>query len=335
MTETYRSECRERIAAMMRLAAGVFLVGLMLCVAGVVRCQNYPSRPIRLLTAELGGGSDLAARLIAQGLSASLGQQVIVDNRVGGVIVAEVAAQATPNGYTLLLYSGTLWILPFMRDKMPYDPVRDFAPITLVGTSPAILVVHPSVPVTSVKELIALAKAKPGELNYSTGPAGALPHLAGELFKSMAGVDLVRVAYRGVALALNDVISGRVQIMFNPNAGAVMQHSRSGRLRALAVTSAQPSPLFPDLPAIGASGVPGYEAVGVFGVFAPAKTPAPLIKRLNQEIVGFLKMPEVKARFFNAGIDVLGSSPQELAATMKAEMARMGGVIRNAGIRAQ
>ena len=320
---------------MVRLAAGVFLAGLTLGVTGIVHGENYPSRPIRLLTAELGGGSDLAARMVAQGLSASLGQQVIVDNRVGGVIVAEVATRATPDGYTLLLYSGTLWILPFMRDNMPYDPVRDFAPVTLVGTSPAILIVHPSVPVTTVKELIALARNKPGELNYSTGPAGALPHLAGELFKSMTGVDLVRVAYRGVALALNDVISGRVQIMFNPNAGAVMQHAKSGRVRALAVTSAQPSPLFPDLPTIAGSGVPGYEAVGIFGVFAPAKTPTPLISRLNREIVGFLQKPEVKARFFNAGIDVLASSPLQLAATMKSEMERMGVVIRNAGIRSE
>ena len=303
---------------MVRLAAGVFLAGLTLGVTGIVHGENYPSRPIRLLTAELGGGSDLAARMVAQGLSASLGQQVIVDNRVGGVIVAEVATKATPDGYTLLLYSGTLWILPFMRDNMPYDPVRDFAPVTLVGTSPAILIVHPSVPVTTVKELIALARNKPGEL-----------------FKSMTGVDLVRVAYRGVALALNDVISGRVQIMFNPNAGAVMQHAKSGRVRALAVTSAQPSPLFPDLPTIAGSGVPGYEAVGIFGVFAPAKTPTPLISRLNREIVGFLQKPEVKARFFNAGIDVLASSPLQLAATMKSEMERMGVVIRNAGIRSE
>ena len=330
-----RGERRARIAATARLAVGMFVAGFILCTIEVARGENYPSRPIRLLTAELGGGSDLAARLVAQGLAERLGQQIVVDNRVGGVILAEVAAKAAPDGYTLLLYSGTLWVLPFMQEKLPYDPVRDFAPITLVGTSPAVLVVHPSVPVTTVQELITLAKAKPGELNYSTGPAGALPHLAGELFKSMAGVDLVRVAYRGVALALNDVISGRVQIMFNPNAAAVMQHSKSGRLRALAVTSAQPSPLFPELPAIGSSGVPGYEAVGVFGIFAPARTPAPLVKRLNQEIVGYLGVREVKARFFNAGIDVRGGTPQELAATIKTEMARMGAVIRNAGIRAQ
>lgn len=319
---------------MKRFAAGVSAIALTVFGAGVACGQNFPAKPIRMITAELGGGSDFAARLVAQGLSAAIGQQVIVDNRVGGVIIADIAAKASPDGYTLLLYSGTLWVVPFMRDKPPYDPVKDFSPITLVGSSPTVVVVHPSVPVTSVKELIALAKAKPGELNFSSGPLGATPHLAGELFKFMAGVDIVNIAYRGVGLAVNDLMSGRVQVMF-PNAGAVMQHVKAGRLRALAVGSAQPSALVPGLITVAAAGLPGYEAVATYAIFAPAKTPAPLIKRLNQEIVQVLNRPDIKQRFFVASTEIVGSSPEGLAATMKAEMATLGKVIRNAGIRAE
>lgn len=316
-----------------RFAARMFWVVLATSAVALAAGETYPTKPIRMLTAELGGGSDFAARLIAQGISPSLGQQVVVDNRVGGVIIADIASHASPDGYTLLLYSGTLWVLPFMREKAPYDPLRDFSPITLVGTSPTVTVVHPTVPVTSIKELIALAKAKPGELNYCSGPAGATPHLAGELFKAMAGVDIVRIGYRGVGLAVTDLMSGRIQVMF-PNAGAVMQHVQSGRLRALAVGSAKPSALAPGLPTMAASGVPGYEAVAMYAIFAPAKTPAPLIKRLNQEITRVLATPDVKEKFLRVSTEVFGSSPEELTATMKADMARMGKVIRSAGIRA-
>ncbi len=318
----------------MRFATMVFAVGAIVLGSGVASGQNYPHKPIRMLAPELGGGSDFAARLIAQALSAELGQQVIVENRVGGVIIASIAAKATPDGYTLLLYSGTLWVLPFMRDKTPYDPIRDSSPITMVGTSPTVATVHPTVPATSIKELIALAKAKPGELNFSTGPAGATPHLAAELFKYMAGIDIVHIAYRGVGLAVNDLMSGRVQLMF-PNAGAVMQHVKAGRLRALAVGSAQPSALVPGLPTVAASGLPGYEAVASYAIFAPAGTPAPLIKRLNQAIVGVLNRPEMKQRFFNTGIDIIADSPEALAATMKSDMAVLGKVIKSAGIRAE
>ncbi len=246
-----------------------------------------------MLTAELGGGSDLAARLISQGLSETIGQQVIVDNRVGGIIIADIAAKASPDGYTLFTYSSTLWLIPFMRTRTPYDPVRDFAPITLVGSSPMILVTHPAVPVTTVKELIALAKAKPGELNYASGPAGAIPHLAGELFKAMASVDIVHVPYKGVGIAVTDVIGGRVQLMF-PNASAALPHAKSGRLRALAVSSAQSSALAPGLPTLASSGLPGYECVAMYAVFVPAKTPAPIVRRLNQEIVRVLNRPDIK-----------------------------------------
>src|SRR5262245_25933910 len=180
-----------------------------------------------MLSAGLGGGSDVAARLIAQGLSESLGQPVVVDTRVGGIIIADIAAKAAPDGYTLLTYSSTLWLIPLMRGSTTYDPLRDFAPITLVGSSPMILVTHPAVAATSVKELILLVKAKPGELNYATGPSGAVPHLAGELFKAMAGVNVIQIAYKSVGAAVTDVVGGRIQMMF-PNAAAALPHIKAG-----------------------------------------------------------------------------------------------------------
>jgi tripartite-type tricarboxylate transporter receptor subunit TctC len=314
--------------------ACVVLAAVLPLLAPGVRAQTYPTKPIRLLTAQFGGGSDLAARMIAPGLSTRLGQQVVVDSRVGGSIIADVAAKAAPDGYTLVCYSGTLWVLPLMQAKPSYDPLRDFAPITLVGTSPMVLVVHPSVPAKSVMELIALAKARPGELNSATGPVGATPHLASELFKSMAGINIVHVAYRGVGAAVNDLLGARVQMML-PNAGAVIQHIQSGRLRGLGVGSAKPSVLLPNLPTIASAGLPGYEAVASYGVFAPAGTPAPIVKRLNEQIVNVLTSPEVKEKLFNTTTEVVASSPAGLTAHMKSEMARLGKVIKAANIRAE
>jgi len=296
--------------------------------------QSYPTRSLRMLSAGLGGGSDVAARLIAQGLSESLGQPVVVDTRVGGIIIADIAAKAAPDGYTLMTYSSTLWLVPLMRAATTYDPVRDFSAITLVGASPMVLVTHPSVAATSVKELIALARAKPGELNFATGPSGAVPHLAGELFKAMAGIDIVQIAYKGVGVAVTDVVGGRVQMMF-PNASAALPHVKTGRLRGLAVTSAQPSGMAPGLPTMASAGLPGYECVAMYAVFAPAKTPARLTVLLNREIVRVLNRPEYKERFHAASTAVIASSPEELTATMKAEMSRMGKVIKAAGIRVE
>ena len=294
--------------------------------------QSYPARPIRLLTAGAGGGSDIAARVIAQELSAKLGQPVVVDTRVGGVIIAEIAARAQPDGYTLLVYSGTLWLVPLMQEKPSYDALRDFSPITLVGSSPMVLVVHPSVPAKSVTELIALAKVKPGELNCATGPRGATPHLAAELFKSMAGIDVLQVAYRSVGAGVTDVLGGRIQMMF-PNAGAVMAHIKAGRLRGIGTGSAKPSPLAPGLPAIAESGLPGYEGVAFFGMFAPAGLPAPLIGHLNRETVKVLQSAEVRERLFNASMDVIASPPAGLLSQMKSDTAKLGKVIKAANIR--
>jgi len=313
-----------------RFVVWMFSVGMMVLGAGVVSGQEFPNKPIRMVTSPPGGGADFASRLIAQGLSGPLGQQVIVDNR-GGIIPMEIVSKAPTDGYTLLL-SASLWLTPLLQNT-PYDPVRDFSPITLVGNSPNVLVVHPSLPVKSVRELIALAKARPGELNYATTGRGSGAQLAGELLKSMAGVNIVGVPYKGTGPAFSDMIAGRVQMMIPP-AGSIMPHVKSGKLRALAVTSARPSTLLPELPTVAASGLPGYETVSNTGIFAPAKTPAPIVERLNRETIRFLHTTEAKKTFLSRSIEAVGSSPEEFAAIIKSEMAKMGKVIKDAGIEA-
>jgi tripartite-type tricarboxylate transporter receptor subunit TctC len=238
---------------------------------------------------------------------------------------------APPDGYTLLLSSGSLWIAPLMQ-KTPYDAVRDFTTIALTNMAPNVLVVTPSLPVKSVAELIALAKAKPGALNYSTSAVGGSGHLAAELFNVMAGVNTMHIPYKSAGLALSDLMGGRVQMAF-ATGGSVAPLVKSGRLKALAVTSLQPSILFPELPTVAASGLPGYESITIHGLFAPAKTPALLINRVNQETVRFLKTPDARERFLNAGVEPVGTSPEEFTAKIKSEIARLQKVIKSAGIR--
>ena len=314
---------------MMCFEARALSFAAMVLTSGIVCGEDYPNKPVRIVTSEPGGGNDFAARLIAQGLSLTFKQRVVVDNR--GIIAAEIVAKAPPDGYTLLFYGNPFWLAPFLRDNVPYDPVRDFFPISLAVSTANILVVHPSLPVKSVSGLIALARARPGELNYSSGTMGAASHLAAELFRTMAGIKIVRVPYRGTGAAFTALIAGQVQVMF-PTAGSVTPHLKSGRLKALAVTTAQPSALFPGLPTIAASGLPGYESVSLVGIFAPTETPAAIIDLLNRNIVRVLDQADVREKFFNAGVDAIGGSPAELAAAMKSEMARMGKVIRDAGI---
>lgn len=287
-----------------------------------------------MVTSGVGGGADFIARLIAQGISGPLGQQVVADNRggAGGIIPGEILAKSPPDGYTLLFYGSTIWLAPLMRENTPYDAFRDFAPITLAGNSPSMIVVHPSLPVNSIRDLIALAKARPGQLNYGTSGTGSASHLAGELFTAMAGVNIVRVNYKGAAPAFNDVIAGHVQLTFG-NAALVLPHLKSGRLKALAVTSLHRSALFPELPTVAAAGLPGYEADALFGMFAPAKTPRAVIDRLNQEVVRFLRTTDARERFLKAGVETIGSSPEELVDAMKSDIARIGKVIKDAGLR--
>jgi tripartite-type tricarboxylate transporter receptor subunit TctC len=300
----------------------------------VACAQSYPTKPVRIVTAAAGGSNDSAARLIGRELTGIFKQQVIVDNRAGWFIPGEIVARAPPDGYTLLFYGITLWIGPLLRQKAPYDPIKDFAPITLAVSSPNVLVVNPSVAAASVKELIALAKARSGELNYGSGSAGASAHLAAELFKSMAGVNIVWVPYKGAGPSLNALIANEVQLSF-PAAASGMPHVKSGRLRALAVTSAQPSALTPGLPTMSASGLPGFESSSIVGMFAPGRTPLPLINRLNADIVQVLATSEVQDRFLKMGVETVGSSPEQLSAAIKSEVTRFGKVIRDAGIRAE
>ncbi len=308
-------------------------VASMVLASSVACAQNYPNKPVRIFTTEPGSANDIATRLIAPGVSANLGQQLVVDNRTG-LIAVESAAKAAPDGYTLLHFGSTVWLLPFMRDNVPWDPIKDFSAVTLSTSSPNLLVVHPSLPARSVAELIALAKARPGELNVATATAGGAVQLAAEQFKALAGVNIVRIPYKGAGPALNALIAGELQMMF-PTAGAAAPHLKSGRLKALAVTSARPSALAPGLPTVAASGLPGYESASMLVILAPARTPEAIIGRLNQEIVRMLNAPEVKEKLFTMGVEVIGSSPEELASWLKADMARMGKVIREAGIRAE
>ena len=290
--------------------------------------EDYPVRPVRIVTSEAGGGSDFVARLVAQGLSLSLGQPVIVDNRVGS-IAPEAVLRATPDGYTVLVSGSTFWLAPLLR-KTSYDPVKDFAPISMLSDSPNILVVHPSVPATTVKELIVLARARPKGLNYA-GTTGASSHLAAELFKSMAGIDMVYVPYKGTGPALNDLLGGQVQVMFAVTA-SVMPHVKSGRLRAVAATGAKPSALVPDLPIVAAT-LPGFEVGTPYEMFAPSRVPAAIIKRLNREVVQLLDQPAIKGKFFSAGGEAAGGSPEQLAAKLRSDIDLWGKVVRNAALR--
>ena len=315
-----------------RFVVSTFAVVVVFLGSGMVSAQTYPNKPIRMVTAGSGfGGNNYTGRQIAQGLTDLWGQPVVVENRPT-IVAIETGAKAPPDGYTLLLAGTTTWVLPLMQKKPLWDPLRDFAPITSTTSQPNLLVVHPPLPAKSVKELIALAKAKPGELNYGSSLVGSPSHLAAELFKSMAGVNIVGINYKGNEAPTLALISGAVQMTLG-SAGTVGPHVKTGRLRALAITSPTPSALFPGLPTVAAT-LPGYEAQSMNALFAPAKTPAAIVTRLNQEIVRFFNRPEVKERFISdEGTEPVPSTPQEIAATIKSEMSRLGKVIKDAGIK--
>jgi tripartite-type tricarboxylate transporter receptor subunit TctC len=309
-------------------------MGLALALAMHPACaQEYPSKTLRIITGTAGGITDLMARMLAQELRPVLGQTVVVDNRGGGGMVSgPLLAKSPPDGYTILLYSSTVWLSPLMRDNPPFDALRDFAPITMAAESPQVLAVHPSVPAKSVKELIALAKAQPGVLNYASTGSGAGPHLGAELLKSLARVDIQRINYKGTAPALTDLLSGQVQMMFCPPV-ACMPHVKTGKLRVLGSASAKRSELVPDVPTIASQGLPRFELVSKYGMFAPAKTPVPIVTRLNHEIVRILKHPDTRVKLLDAGAEPIANSPQEALAMVKSEITELGKVIREAGIR--
>ena len=306
------------------------LAGMQVPGGGMTYGQTFPSKPIRIITGSVGGGSDTAARHIAQEISGPLGQPVIVENRAS-IVATETVAKAAPDGYALLVGGASVWQTPLMQ-KMNYDPVNDFSPLTLISREVFLVVVHPSLRVRSVKELITLAKSRPGELNNSAGSTGGTVHLASELFKSMAGVNVVGIPYKGTAPAIGALLSGEVQMTIN-EVGLIAPHLKSGRMKALAVTSATPSALVPGLPTVSATGIPGYEWVGMTHFLAPAKTPAAIINRLNQEIVRVLHRTEVKERYLSAGVEAVGNSPEEFSAIIKSDMAKVSKVTKIAGIK--
>jgi tripartite-type tricarboxylate transporter receptor subunit TctC len=325
---------RGEVVVKPRLVAGVLWSAVVFSIPGLAYGQGYPTKNIRVLTAGVGGGADLSARVIAQELSISLGQRLIVENRGGaGFVAAETVAKAPPDGYTLLVYGPPFWIGPLI-EKAPYDPLRDFVPITLTISAPNILAVHPSLPVKSVKELIALARRSPGALNYASGQSGSASHLGTELFAAMAGIKLVRVPYKSGTAATMDLVAGNVHLSFSSVVplGPLMV---AGRLRGLAISTAQRSALAPDMPTVAESGLPGYESTAAIGVFAPARTPTTIVSQLNQEITRTFRKPELKEKILNMGSEVVASTPEQSAAEIRSDMARLGKVIRDLGIRAE
>ena len=313
------------------------LCGIAALLAGAASsalAQDYPTKPIRIVATEPGGGSDFVARVIAQGLTTALNQQVIVENRGGasGIIAAQLVARAPADGYTFYCPGNSFWTIPLLQ-KAPYDVLRDFTPITLADRSPNVLVVHPSLPVKSAAELIRLAKARPGELAFAAGSTGSSNHLSAELFRQMAGIDLLRVPYKGSLPGLNDTVAGQVQIIFvTAVSGAPL--IKAGRLRALGITSLQPSAVLPGVPTVASTGLPGFEADVSHGLFAPAKLPPALATRINAEVTKLLNQPDVKDRLLGIGVETVGNSPEAFVDMLKAEVAKWSKVISYAGIRA-
>ena len=294
------------------------ILGLLAFSAGAAQAQDYPTKPIHVFTATAGGGNDVSARLIGAELSARLGQPIIVENRPPQ-IATETAVRMPADGYTLLFQSDSLWTLPFIQ-SVSYDPVKDFAPISLTGRTPTVLVINPSVPANSVKELIDLAKSKPGQINYATSGFGSATHLAAEQFKAMAGIDLVAVQFPGGPPAVASLLGGEVQVMFAV-ANTITPQIKSGQLRALGVASLEPSSLLPGIPTVASSGLPGFRSASTQGFFAPAKVPPAIIARLNKEILAVIQTPAIKERMLSIGVETVGTSPEEFGAYVKSEMA--------------
>jgi tripartite-type tricarboxylate transporter receptor subunit TctC len=300
--------------------------------------DNYPERPIRIVVPTAPGGpSDIGARLIAQELTKRWGRQVVVDTRpgAGSIIGTEIVARAAPDGYTLLMTPSTLAINPATYKTMPYDAVRDFAPITQTHFVPSLILLHPSVPAKSVREFIALAKSRPGEILYGTSGHGTNPHLVIELFASMAEIRLTHVPYKGTLPGLIETLAGRVAMIATSSMSLTVPHVRTGRLRALGITTATRSRVLPDIPTIAEAGVPGYEAVQWTGLLAPAATPKELIARLHREVTAILRMPEIRDRLAADSAESVAGTPEQFAEFLKAEMVKWANVVKAAGIKAE
>jgi len=314
------------------------LVAAAALVASSALGEVYPSKPIRLIVPfAAGGGNDNVARLVGKRLGETLGQPVVVDNRpgAGGVVGAELAAKAPPDGYTLFLGGvGSHAINPNLIEKLPYDPIRDFAPVELLAQAPLVLVVHPSVPARDVAELVAYARRNPGKLNFASNGNGSSSQLAAVMFESMAGIEMVHVPYKGLSPALTDLLSGRVQLMFS-SVVAIVPHVKAGKVRGLATTGAKRLALLPELPTIAESGFPGYEASSWYGILAPAGTPREIVTKLNVDLSKALEQPEVRSSLLAEGAEPAGGTPEQFAAHIRAEKERLGKIIRDAKIRLQ
>ena len=317
------------------------LTAILVALAGSItgaQAQGYPTKPVRIVVAQAPGAqSDLFARLLGQKLGESLGQSVISDPRpgAGGAIGAEIVARAAPDGYTLLMATNsTHGSNPVLYAKLPYDPIKDFAPITLMVGTPYVLTVHPSLPVATLKQLIAFAKSKPGQLNYASAGNGSTHHLCGELLKSTAGIDIVHVPYRGGPPATMAVLGGEMSMHFS-SVSALHAHIRSGRLKALGMTTARRSSLLPEIPTLSEAGLPGFEMLSWFGLLAPAATPLTIISRLNAETIKALSTSDLKSATAAQGAEIMFGSPEQFADYIKAEIARVGKIAKTAGIKAE
>ena len=298
--------------------------------------DSYPTKPIRfILPFPPGGGTDILGRIVAERLTSSLGQPVVLENRggAGGNVGAEAAAKAAPDGYTIVLVAPSLAISPSLYTRLNYDPVKDLAPISLVGTVPNVLITHPSLPAQTLAEFIALAKTKPGGMNFGSGGSGTSNHLAGELFNNVAGVRLVHVPYKGVNLAMNDVLGGQIQLVVI-GIPAAAPHIKAGRLRAFGVIAPQRSPALPEVPTVAEAGLSNFEVTTWYGVLAPAGTPRPIIGRLNAELVRVMHAPDLQARFAATGTEPRTSTPEEFADYIRQEIAKWGKVVRDANLKA-
>lgn len=314
-------------------SGSVAFLGLCVLCAAAAVAQDFPSKPIRVVVPfPAGGGTDIVARIVLQKIGEGLGATFVVDNRggAGGTIGTDLVAKAAGDGYTLGIVSGSHAINPSLYRKLPYDTLRDFSPITLLVSGPGVLVLHPSVPARSVKELVALAKARPGQLNYASAGNGTPPHLAAELFKSMVGVDMVHVPYKGNSQAMADLVSGAVSVSF-PTIPSALPHVRGGRLRALAVTSRERSRIAPEIATLAESGLPGYDASSWYGMVAPARTPAPIVQRLHQEASKAIESGDVRGKLVQQGLDPIASSPQAFDAKIREDLVKWEKIVRVSG----
>jgi tripartite-type tricarboxylate transporter receptor subunit TctC len=318
---------------MITLIVSIILTSGMSMAAG-----SYPSKAMQIIVGfSAGGGVDSVARIVAQKLTESLGQPVLVDNRPGasGMIGMDLVANAAPDGYTLMLGTQTVLVVaPILQRRTSFDPIKLFSAVTLIGSTPLILVTNPAIPAKSVKELVALAKAKPGDLNFGSGGVGTTPHMAGELFASMAGIKIIHVAYKGEAPALTDIMGGHLHMMFS-NVSASLPYIKAGKLKGLAVSSMERVVAAPDIPTIHESGIPGFEAQTWFGLLAPATTPPDIVKRLNTDILQALTKPDVKDRLAALGLTIVGSTPEKFSGYIKSEFTKWAKVIKDAGVKTE